>query len=170
MRRLAIALLVGGCAVAVASPGVASAQTLPAATVAVQSAGNPGGTATAPGCATLVTPFVDTVFVVTLSSASTDPIDVALSWGGTAVAGVDYANHPESVTLPANTATLTVPAAIDASAAGKTITLSIAAGAGYSVGAPATAMAEVALPVTPAICVTSPPPTPPIAASPEFTG
>jgi hypothetical protein len=118
-----------------------------------------------------VAPLIDTVFLITLSAPSPEPMDVTLSWGGTAVVGVDYANHPGSVTIPASTTTLAVPAAINASAGGKTITLTVAAGPGYSVGTPATATAAVAVPLFPLICIFNAPiPNPPIAANPNFTG
>jgi hypothetical protein len=125
---------------------------------------------TTPGCQTQVAPLVDTVFLITVSAPSPDPIDVTLSWGGTAVAGVDYANHAASVTVPANATTLAVPAGINASAGGKTITLTVTAGAGYSVGTPVTATATVALPIFPAICIAPGPQPTPIPASPNFTG
>ena len=64
-------------------------------------------------------------------------ITVPLSWGGTALPGVDYASLPSSVTIPAKVSSVSltlVPMANPARLAGATATCTIMPGGGYEVG------------------------------------
>ena len=88
-----------------------------------------------------------------------------LSWGGTAVVGTNSVNNPSTFPIPANTQSVTVAAALTDTAigavgnAGRTITLTVTAGAGYTVGSPATATATPQLTIRVAIgCFAAPPP------------
>lgn len=74
-------------------------------------------------------------------------ITVPLSWSGTAVAGVDYALLPSSVTFPAKTGVVTlnvVPLANAARQTGATLTLTAMPGGGYAVGATKSASVLIA--------------------------
>ena len=149
----------------------APAQTLPEATVAV---GAQGTVATIVSQSCLRDKFPprvieDTSFVVTLSQASSETTSVNLTWGGTAVTDGDYANHPASIAIPADSTSITIPADIALSSAGKTIVLTITDGDGYSIGSPAETTATIAIaPMVELLCVSSPPP--PVVTYPDFTG
>jgi hypothetical protein len=77
-----------------------------------------------------------------LSSATT----VNITTTGTAGSGTDYAGGVASVTIPAGatTATITINPAVDGTVeADETVTLSVAAGSGYTVGAPSSATGTI---------------------------
>jgi len=64
-------------------------------------------------------------------------ITVPLNWAGTAIAGMDYASLPKSVTIPAhaNAVSITVvPMANANRLAGATVTATVMAGGGYTLG------------------------------------
>jgi hypothetical protein len=94
-------------------------------------------------------------FVVTRSDA-TNAVDVALTWGGTAIAGSDYVVSVTGGTLSADRATLTfaagsasatitiTPVADTAVEAAESVTLAIAPGEGYQAGSPASATVSIA--------------------------
>lgn len=86
------------------------------------------------------------VYTVTRSAASASPLTVNLTTSGTATAGTDYTGNAASVTIPANATTATVT--IDPTADGtvepdETVILTIAAGAGYVIGAPSSATGTI---------------------------
>jgi len=86
------------------------------------------------------------VYTVTRSVASSSPLTVNLTTSGTAIAGTDYSGSVASVTIAANVTTATVvidPTADSVVEADKTVILSVAAGAGYTIGAPASATGTI---------------------------
>ena len=95
-------------------------------------------TATQPANAT--TPATDTA-TITLTRGGTlhfSAITVPLSWSGTAVAGVDYASLPSSVTFPVKVGSVTltvVPLFNQNRLTSATLTVNALPGGGYTVGA-----------------------------------
>lgn len=86
------------------------------------------------------------VYTVTRSTASASPLSVNLTASGTATSGTDYAGGVATVTIPANATTATVtidPTADSAVEANETVILTVATGAGYLVGAPASATGTI---------------------------
>lgn len=86
------------------------------------------------------------VYTVTRSAASASPLTVNLATSGTATSGSDYAGGGASVTIPANatTATVTIDPAVDGVVEpNETVILTVAAGAGYLVGAPSSATGTI---------------------------
>ncbi|MBM4093016.1 MAG: hypothetical protein FJ276_26950, partial [Planctomycetes bacterium] len=86
-------------------------------------------------------------FTVTRAGGTTSALIVNYTLGGAATNGVDYALISGSVTIGAGsaTATATVTPIDDASAEGsETVILTLAAGAGYTVGSPSSATATIA--------------------------
>ncbi len=86
------------------------------------------------------------VYTVTRSAASASPLTVNLTTSGTATSGTDYSGGVASVTIPANatTATVTIDPTVDGTVeANETVILTVAAGAGYVVGAPASATGTI---------------------------
>ncbi|HEX4853076.1 putative Ig domain-containing protein [Arenimonas sp.] len=85
-------------------------------------------------------------YTVTRSAALAGSTVVNLTTGGTATSGVDYTGGVATVTIPggATTATVTIDPTVDGTVeADETVILTVAAGAGYSVGAPASATGTV---------------------------
>ena len=166
---LVVGLLLG--TIGVSWPDGVQAQTLPIVTVT----GTSGFLATAgfnpclppppPGPPTV---GLDVSFIVTLTGTFNLPVEVHLSWGGTAVPGVDYQTPPTSITFTPGTSEITLSAGITATSANKTIVLTIVEGSGYTVGDPATATTTVGvLAIAPAVGCVVPPP---VEATPPFTG
>jgi len=97
-----------------------------------------GTLATTPNVPTIGLGFDATVpaFVVTRAGGdTTQPLTVPVDFGGTGVPGIDYANLPTSVTFGAGQTTAQVPVKLLPTATtGDTITASIPAGSGYTVG------------------------------------
>ncbi|WP_439569863.1 putative Ig domain-containing protein [Sphingopyxis sp.] len=86
------------------------------------------------------------VYTVTRSAASASPLTVNLTTSGTATAGTDYTGGVASVTIAANATTATVtidPTADGTVEANETVILTVASGAGYLVGAPASATGTI---------------------------
>jgi len=86
------------------------------------------------------------VYTVTRSAATTSAQTVNLTYSGTATSGSDYTGAAASVVIPANatTATLTLdPTADTTSEANETAIVSIAAGSGYTIGAPSSATGTI---------------------------
>lgn len=86
------------------------------------------------------------VFLVTRTGSIESPLLVAYTIGGTATPGIDYPSLFGSVTIPAGATGTTIPVtpAIDALVEGtETVSLALAAGAGYSVGKPAGAVVTI---------------------------
>ena len=86
------------------------------------------------------------VFVVTRSLNLSSPTVVNLSTGGTATAGIDYTGNAATVTIPAGatTASITINPTADATVEpDETVSITVAAGAGYSVGAPSSATGTI---------------------------
>src|SRR5205814_2292041 len=84
-------------------------------------------------------------FVITASESSATDITVNLNSGGTANAN-DIVTPPNSVTLPMNTTSVSVsvPTRVDQVVKPKkTLTLSLASGADYSVGSPSSATTSI---------------------------
>ena len=80
------------------------------------------------------------VYTVTLNQASLSALSINYTVGGTATNGTDYATITSPLAIPAGstTGTITVnPTADTAIEADETVTLTLAAGTGYTVGAPA---------------------------------
>ncbi len=85
--------------------------------------------------------------IVTRSGATSAPLTVNYSLGGTAGQGADYSALPGSVTIPAGSASaaITVTPIDDVLGEGpETVVATLSAGAGYAVGSPGTAMATIA--------------------------
>lgn len=86
------------------------------------------------------------VYTVTLDQPSLVPLSVAYTVGGTATSGTDYAavSSPLSIAAGATSGTITVtPTADSAVEANETVVLTLAAGTGYAVGAPASATGTI---------------------------
>lgn len=78
------------------------------------------------------------VYTVTLSQAATAATTVNITTGGSAISGTDYTGGVASVTIPngGTTGTITInPTADTVVEPNETVTLTIAAGTGYTVGA-----------------------------------
>ncbi|MFN4095165.1 MAG: putative Ig domain-containing protein [Sphingomonas sp.] len=86
------------------------------------------------------------VYTVTRSAASASPLTVNLTTSGTATSGTDYTGGAATVTIAANatTATMTIDPTPDGTVeANETVTLTVAAGTGYTVSAPASATGTI---------------------------
>lgn len=86
------------------------------------------------------------VYTVTRSATSTSALTVNLTSGGTATTGTDYTGFASTMTIPANATTATVvidPTADGTVEANETVTLNVVAGAGYTIGAPASATGTI---------------------------
>jgi hypothetical protein len=79
---------------------------------------------------------------VELAVAGTGPVDVHLSLGGDAVAGVDYAFAPTAVSAPGGFSVRPLPATSTDDVV-RTQTFTVEPGADYTVGAPATLSMEI---------------------------
>ncbi|TAG83022.1 MAG: hypothetical protein EAZ21_02290 [Betaproteobacteria bacterium] len=85
-------------------------------------------------------------FTVTRSLNLSSPTTVNITTTGTATSGVDYTGGVATVVIPAGatTATITINPNVDGIVeADETVTLTVAAGAGYTVGAPASATGTI---------------------------
>ncbi len=85
-------------------------------------------------------------YTVTRSLNISSPTVVNLTLSGTATSGVDYTGAPANITIPAGATTATFP--IDPSVDGtveadETVTFTVAAGTGYTVGVPASATGTI---------------------------
>ena len=85
-------------------------------------------------------------FTVTRSANLSSPTVVNLNLAGTATSGVDYTGAPANITIPAGATTATFP--IDPMVDGtvepdETVTFSIAAGTGYTIGTPSVATGTI---------------------------
>lgn len=81
-------------------------------------------------------------YTVTRSLNLSSPTVVNITTSGTATAGTDYTGSVATVTIPAGatTATITIDPTVDGTVeADETVTLTVAAGTGYTVGVPASA-------------------------------
>lgn len=86
------------------------------------------------------------VFTVTRSLNLSSPTVVNLNTAGSATSGVDYTGAVGSVTIPSGATTATVvidPIADTIVEANETVVLTVAAGSGYTVGAPASATGTI---------------------------
>ena len=86
------------------------------------------------------------IYTVTRSLNLSSPTVVNITTGGTATAGTDYTGNTATVTIPANatTATITIdPTADGTIEADETVILTVAAGTGYTVGAPSNATGTI---------------------------
>ena len=86
------------------------------------------------------------VYTVTRSLNLSSPTVVNLTTAGTATSGVDYTGGVATVTIPsgATSATVTINPTADATVeANETVILTVAAGSGYTVGAPASATGTI---------------------------
>ncbi|HUD40841.1 MAG TPA: IPTL-CTERM sorting domain-containing protein [Dokdonella sp.] len=87
------------------------------------------------------------VYTVTRTLNLSSPTAVNITVGGTATPGIDYTGATAVATIPAGQTTTTisiVPVADTTVEADETVVLSVAAGAGYSVGGPASATGTIA--------------------------
>jgi hypothetical protein len=87
------------------------------------------------------------VLTVTRSGSTSAPLNVRYTVNGTATAGADYRALSGTVTIPAGAPSakiLVVPSADGIADAGETVVVRLAAGAGYSIGATATATVTIA--------------------------
>ncbi|GAA4804274.1 putative Ig domain-containing protein [Lysobacter hankyongensis] len=85
-------------------------------------------------------------YTVTRSLSLTSPTTVNITTSGTATSGVDYTGGVATVVIPANatTATITINPSVDGTVeADETVTLTVAAGTGYTVGVPASATGTI---------------------------
>jgi large repetitive protein len=86
------------------------------------------------------------VYTVTRSLNLSSPTTVNIATSGNATSGTDYTGGVATVTIPAGatTATITVDPTVDTSVEpNETVVLTIAAGTGYTVGAPASATGTI---------------------------
>ncbi len=86
------------------------------------------------------------VYTITLSQASLSATSVGFTVTGTATFGTDYAAAPSPLVIPAGTTTgtyLVDPAADATIEANETVIVTLAAGAGYTVGAPNSATGTI---------------------------
>ena len=86
------------------------------------------------------------VFTVTRSLNLSSPTVVNLTTSGTAASGVDYTGGASTVTIPSGATTATVvidPVADTVVEANETVILTVAAGSGYTVGAPTSATGTI---------------------------
>ena len=85
-------------------------------------------------------------FTVTRSLNLTSPTVVNITTSGTATPGTDYTGNVATVTIPAGatTATIVIDPTVDGTVeADETVTLTVAAGTGYTVGVPASATGTI---------------------------
>ena len=86
------------------------------------------------------------VYTLTRSLNLASPTVVNITTGGTATSGTDYTGGVATVSIPggATTATITIDPTVDGTVeANETVALTVAAGAGYTVGAPASATGTI---------------------------
>ncbi|MES2987141.1 MAG: putative Ig domain-containing protein [Pseudomonadota bacterium] len=86
------------------------------------------------------------VYTVIRSISSASPLAVGITTSGTATSGSDYTGGVTTVTIPASATTATIvinPTADAAVEANETVILTVAAGAGYLVGAPSSATGTI---------------------------
>jgi uncharacterized protein YhjY with autotransporter beta-barrel domain len=86
------------------------------------------------------------VYTVTLDQPSPSPLSIAFSVGGSATSGADYApvSSPLLIAAGATSGSVTVTPTADSTAeVNETVVLTLAAGTGYAVGAPATATGTI---------------------------
>jgi hypothetical protein len=135
-----IVTLTSGTGYTVGSPGSATV------TIADDEAPSPTVTITAsdPSAAE---PSDPGTFTVTRSVSATSALDVSFTLGGTATEGIDYTALARTVTIPASqtSATITVTPIDDSLVEGpETVIVTLAAGTGYTVGAPSSATVTIA--------------------------
>ncbi len=85
-------------------------------------------------------------YTVTRSLNLSSPTTVNITTGGTATSGTDYTGGVATVVIPAGatTATITINPSVDGTVeADETVILTVAAGTGYTVGAPASATGTI---------------------------
>ncbi len=85
-------------------------------------------------------------FTVTRSLNLSSPTTVNITTSGTATSGSDYTGAVATIVIPAGatTATFTIDPSVDGTVeADETVTMTVAAGTGYTVGAPASATATI---------------------------
>jgi hypothetical protein len=100
--------------------------------------------ASAPAAAEPSTPGA---FTVTRTGSTTAPLTVSYTVSGTATAGSDYASLSGSVTIPAGSTSATIsvtPLADTATESSETVTATLVASSGYTVGSPASATVTIA--------------------------
>jgi len=86
------------------------------------------------------------IYTVTRSLNLSSPTVVNITAGGTATSGTDYTGGVATVSIPAGatTATITINPTVDATVeANETVILTVAAGGGYTIGAPASATGTI---------------------------
>lgn len=86
------------------------------------------------------------IYTVTRSLNLASPTTVNITTAGTATAGTDYTGNVSTVTIPAGatTATITIDPTVDGTVEpDETVTLTVAAGTGYTVGAPSSATGTI---------------------------
>ena len=141
-----------------------------AQTTADRTGGTRGRTATFESDVAHVTPVVLTIqsvasqvsegmaatFVISASASSTSAITVNLSTGGTA-GSQSIVTPPPSVTLPAGETSVSVPVQTRSTttlASNPVVSITIAAGSGYSIGSPASASTTIENTNVPALSIT----------------
>ncbi len=97
------------------------------------------------------------IYTVTRSLNLSSPTTVNITTGGTATPGTDYSGGVATVVIPAGatTATITINPSVDGTVeANETVILTVAAGTGYTVGAPASATGTILNDDVPAATIT----------------
>jgi uncharacterized protein YhjY with autotransporter beta-barrel domain len=95
-------------------------------------------------------------YTVTRSLNLSSPTLVSLTQGGTATSGVDFTGAPATINIPAGatTATFTIDPSVDGTVENnETVTFTVVAGTGYTVGAPSTATGTILNDDVPAVTV-----------------
>ncbi|MGP8060894.1 MAG: Calx-beta domain-containing protein [Acidimicrobiales bacterium] len=95
---------------------------------------------------------------VSLSQATSSPMTVHLSYGGTAVQGTDFTIPGGALTVPAGQTALVVsiPTVTDnVVESDRVLTVSLAPGSGYQIGSPATTSVTITSSVVPTLTITS---------------
>lgn len=98
------------------------------------------------------------IYTIALNAASASPITMNLTVGGTATNGADYAPVNSPVTIPAGTTSHTIvvnPNSEGTIEADETVIIALAAGAGYTVGAPNSATGTILNDDFPSVAVSS---------------
>jgi large repetitive protein len=96
------------------------------------------------------------VYTVTLSAAQTTDTTVNITTGGTATAGTDYTGSVSTLVIPigSTTGSITINPSVDGTVeTDETVALTVAAGTGYTVGAPSVATGTILNDDVPAVSI-----------------
>jgi hypothetical protein len=95
---------------------------------------------------------------VSLNQATSTPVTISLSYGGTAVQGTDYTPPGGVLTIPAGQTSLTVPIPTvtdNVVEPDRVLTVTLSPGAGYTVGSPSSSSVTITSSVVPTLTISS---------------